>query len=160
MFHVYQRRQYKINLKQLWSWLQPSVIRTREVSVSIRKTASGVALTNSDLNNSELGAHILFSPSHFLPFKIHKSSQNGGHGQKQGGTTQVENLACCERNKQLCLCYFPLWAEVVQVQNIRVLTKWWMKHGKVVSDCKGSENLFQSTNKWKLHIVAITDALA
>lgn len=36
----------------------------------------------------------------------------------------------------LCLCYFPLCAVAVQVQNIRVLTRWWMKHGNVVTDYK------------------------
>lgn len=58
----------------------------RGMSISIRTTAFCVVLTNSDLNNTVSSRRILFSSSHFLPFKIHKSSQNGGHGQKGGGT--------------------------------------------------------------------------
>lgn len=50
--------------------------------ISINATASCVA-------NSRLQAR-------FLPFKTHKSSQHGAHGQKEGGTRQVEILARCE----------------------------------------------------------------
>lgn len=67
----------------------------------------------------------------------------------------VQIVACCESNWLLCPSYLPLWAKIVKVQNISVLTKWWMEHGKVVRDYKGCENFFQSTKSSALNSALI-----
>ena len=112
----------------------------------------------SDLSNGLQPTH-KHRHTHFI---IHKSSQDGGLETKEGVNCRWKFGLSWKAAKggggvlcfAVCVSFLSgPWLE--WSPNTGVLTTWWMNHGKVVSDCKSTQELLlfffsKSTNKWLL----------
>lgn len=140
--------------------MSSSVIGTKEASISIRTTAFGVALTNSDLNNTVNSGHIYCSAqaischSKFTnPLKMVVTDKN----REVQDRLKIWHVVK-ETNSFVCVIFLS----GPRLYRSKTLGCWQNDGWSMVrwlAIVKALKNLFQSTNKWPLHIVSITDAL-